>query len=62
MASERLKELQKLQDEVELGEIQPDKPVKEVNLGAGSYRVTDSAEAGDAERRRLLRKKAADQV
>lgn len=62
MASDRLKELQKLQDEVELGEIQPEPREKEINLGAGSYRVRDTNEVGDEERKRLLRKRAAEQV
>ena len=62
MASDRLKELQKLQDEVELGEKQSEPREKEVNLGAGSYRVRDAQEGADEERKKLLRKKTAENV
>lgn len=59
MASERLKELQdmeqQLQQGVESTEIQP--VAKEVNLGAGSFRVQDRTEDEVEERKQLLRRK-----
>jgi hypothetical protein len=64
MGSERMRELQEMekqiQGDVELGEIQPEG--REVNLGAGSFRATDSNEGKEEERKSLLKRLAAAKV
>ena len=64
MASERLKELQEMEQRIQKDtneeEIQP--LPKEVNLGAGSFRVADSDETQLEERKQLLRRRLAAKV
>ena len=65
MTSDRVKEIMEMEKllkqqgaELEKGEIQP---AREVNLGAGSFRVADEGEKDD-ERRAQLRRQAAAKV
>lgn len=51
---------QRIQHDTETNEIQP--LPKEVNLGAGSFRVADKSEADSEERKTLLRRRLAGKV